>query len=63
MSTESHKYAVGQVVLYASGSTLPQERKDVTILKLLPPLGTTMQYRVRSDKEAYDRVVLETALE
>ena len=63
MSASGHKFEVGQSVLYASGSTLPQERRNVTIVKLLPPLGTTLQYRIRSEKESYDRVVLETSLE
>jgi hypothetical protein len=63
MSTPEHKYTVGQVVQYASGFTLPQERTNVTILMQLPPLGTILQYRVRNEKETHDRIVLETALE
>ena len=63
MSSPAHKFAVGQVVHYASGFTLPQERMNVTILMLLPPLGTTLQYRVRNPKETHDRIVLETSLE
>ncbi len=59
MAVAEHKFVVGQVVDYASGSTLPQARKSATVLKLLPEL----QYRIRNSSEAYDRVVGESSLE
>jgi hypothetical protein len=63
MTVSVHKYVTGEEVEFANAMSSIRGTKTVSILKLLPPLGTVLQYRVRDGAETYDRVVPETALQ
>ncbi|HUB65454.1 MAG TPA: hypothetical protein VL996_13595 [Methylocella sp.] len=59
-----HLYSIGQRVSFDGRVGLYLKRAGVfTVTKLLPPLGTELQYRVKSDSEAYERVAREHELQ
>ena len=61
---KSHKYTVGQTVLYMAG---PLNRATADgaykIIKLLPSDGEEQQYRIKNIQEAFERVAKESQLE
>jgi hypothetical protein len=59
-----HIYSVGQHVSFdGRGGTYLKRAGVFTITKLLPPVGTELQYRIKSDGEAYERVASEHELQ
>jgi hypothetical protein len=60
-SNPTHRFAVGATVLHRVGG-----RTDPTPFKItrqLPETGGSLQYRIKGEKDAHERVVPETALE
>jgi hypothetical protein len=56
----AHLYAVGQSVSLAAQLGIGRNTTGVyKVTKLLPPLGVELQYRIRSEGEAHERVVVE----
>ena len=59
----SHKFSVGQKVSFHPSATgLSHLRGSYTIARLLPSETRDWQYRVKSDRDAHERVVLESQL-
>lgn len=59
-----HIYSVGQHVSFdGRGGTYLKRAGFFTVTKLLPPVGTELQYRIKSDGEAYERVASEHELQ
>jgi len=59
----SHVYSIGQKVSFDRRIGTYLKRAGVfTITKLLPPSGVELQYRVKSDGEAHERVASEHEL-
>jgi hypothetical protein len=59
-----HIYSVGQQVNFdGRGGTYLKRAGVFTITKLLPPVGTELQYRIKSEGEAYERVASEHELQ
>jgi hypothetical protein len=59
-----HIYSVGQQVNFEGGVGTYLKRPGVfTVTKLLPPLGAELQYRVKSEGEAHERVAGEHELQ
>jgi hypothetical protein len=56
-----HKFALGAHVLFRVGALSRQETFKVT--RLLPDDGTGFQYRIKGEREGFERVVKESALE
>lgn len=56
-ATPTHKFEVGVHVAYHGGVGMYQ------VTRQLPDGGQGLQYRVRSDRDGQERVVLESALE
>jgi hypothetical protein len=62
--TIRHNFVSGQSVRLANGSRFTLAAPgDYKITRLLPERAGELQYRVRSDKEAYERVVGENEIE
>jgi|SRR6185312_10310956 hypothetical protein len=60
----THLYALGQAVrLKGSFSTFPKSAEIYQVTGKLPPRGGSLQYRIRSDSERYERVATEDSLE
>lgn len=60
----THLYALGQSVrLKGSFSTFPKSTEIYQITGRLPPRGDSLQYRIRSDGERYERMATEDSLE
>lgn len=61
---QSHLFTVGQAVRRKSGFGPPVSRVDVfRITATLPETGGSLQYRIRSEEERYERVTVEEDLE
>ena len=59
-----HIYSVGQQVNFVGGIGTYLKRPGVfTVTKLLPPLGAELQYRIKSEGEAHERVASERDLQ
>ena len=59
-----HIYSVGQRVSFDGRAITYLRRTGVfTVTKLLPPEGTELQYRVKSEGEAHERVASEHELQ
>jgi hypothetical protein len=59
----SHIYSIGQRVSFDKRAGPYPARSGVySIIKLLPPVGVELQYRIKSDAEAYERVASEHEL-
>jgi hypothetical protein len=55
-----HIYSIGQDVSFgAEQGTNFIPAGTYTITRLLPPVGVNLQYRVRSERELHERVVVE----
>jgi hypothetical protein len=61
ITVRPHKYAVGGVVAYRASMT--GESAPFRITRLLPDGGQGFQYRIRSERDGHERVVLESNLE
>lgn len=60
----SHKYRVGQTVLYTSSPiSRPGASGAYKVVKLLPSDGDDYQYRIKNSGEAFERVAKESQLE
>ncbi|MDX8440630.1 hypothetical protein [Mesorhizobium australafricanum] len=59
-----HRYALGQSVrLKASFNTVPQSGEIYQITGRLPARGDSLQYRIRSETERYERMATEDNIE
>ncbi len=56
--SETHRYKLGQAVNVES-PLFPRPPGTCRITACLPPLGTHLQYRIKSDGEVFERVVAE----
>lgn len=62
--TAMHLFAVGQTVRLKRGFGTSSNLGDIyRITSTLPPVGRSLQYRIRNDDERYERVVTEDNLE
>lgn len=59
--TPTHKFAIGAHVLFRLGVLSRQELFKVT--RLLPDDGAEFQYRIKRERDSFERVVKESALE
>jgi len=60
----SHKFRVGQTVLYTSSPiSRPGANGSYKVVKLLPSDGDDYQYRIKHSGEAFERVAKESQLE
>lgn len=58
-----HIYSIGQKVSFDGLiGTHMKPAGTFTVIKLLPPLGVEFQYRIKSEREAYERVAIEPQL-
>lgn len=58
-----HIYSIGQQVSFGGRVVTYLKRPGIfTITKLLPPLGAELQYRIKSEHEAHERVASENEL-
>jgi hypothetical protein len=57
----THKYSVGAYVLHSVGVRSTKEMFKVT--RLLPDGGAGFQYRIKGEREGFERVVTESSLE
>jgi hypothetical protein len=57
----SHQYDVGAMVAYRLSASA--ERAPFRITRRLPDGGQGLQYRIRSERDGHERVVLESNLE
>ena len=61
--TGRHKFKVGQVVDYNPGRTgMPPSSWQYKIVRLLPPEGSDLLYRIKSSGETFERVAKERDL-
>jgi hypothetical protein len=59
-----HIYSVGQLVSFDGRvRTYLKPAGVFAITKLLPPLGEELQYRIKNEREAHDRVATEQELQ
>jgi hypothetical protein len=59
--TATHKFPVGAYVLHKVSALSRKETFRVT--RLLPDNGAGFQYRIKSEQEGFERVVMESSLE
>ena len=59
----THRFGVGDIVSWMGPefSNAPST-KSMRVIRQLPPLGIDPQYRIKSDSETQEHVVLEQAL-
>jgi hypothetical protein len=58
-----HKYRVGQVVDYDPGRQgVRASSREYKVVRLLPPEGSELLYRIKSVGEAFERVAKEREL-
>ena len=58
-----HIYSIGQQVNFDGRvRTYLKPAGVFTVTKLLPPLGVELRYRIKSDREALERVAVERRL-
>jgi hypothetical protein len=62
---DTHIFAIGQIVRMKSGLPVPASVTAETfqITATLPPSGNSPQYRIRSEKERYERVTTQDNIE
>jgi hypothetical protein len=59
----THKYRVGQVVDYDPGRMgVRASSREYKVVRLLPPEGSELLYRIKSVGEAFERVAKEREL-
>ena len=59
--TATHKFPVGTYVYHTVG--LRAGREIVRITRLLPESGAGFQYRIKGEREGFERVATESSLE
>jgi len=58
-----HKFAVGQCVEFSPGLLLEKTTAGrYTIVRLFPNVGNLPQYRIKSEQDGHERMVLEDRL-
>lgn len=58
-----HKFKVGQLVDFNPGRLgMPASAREYKIVRLLPPEGSDLLYRIKSVGEAFERVAKEREL-
>jgi hypothetical protein len=58
-----HKFRLGQLVdLNSVRSGMPPSSREYKIMRLLPPEGSDLLYRIKSPAEAFERVAKEREL-
>jgi hypothetical protein len=57
-----HKYKIGQRVEFRPARGAMPAARDYTIVRLLPPEGEDLLYRIKSSGEPFDRVAKEREL-
>lgn len=58
-----HRFRVGQMVHYNAGRLgNPASARAYSIVRLLPPEGTELLYRIKATSEVYERVAKESEL-
>lgn len=58
-----HKFKLGQLVDYNPRRLgLPASSREYKIMRLLPPEGTDLLYRIKSPAETFERVAKESDL-
>lgn len=63
MTIKSHKFTVGQTVLYSPGSRSSSASGGrYKVVRLLPAEANDYQYRVKSNTDGHERVVKESQL-
>lgn len=61
---KSHRFQVGQTVLFISGATSrPAASGSYKVIRLLPSDGDDYQYRIKHPSEAFERVAKESQLD
>jgi hypothetical protein len=59
----THLFTVGQIVRLKAGFALPsQSVVTYCITGTLPPMGDSLQYRIRNDDEGHERVATQDSL-
>ncbi len=61
VATPTHKFQVGVIVAYRPSPS--GERGHFRVTRHLPDGGQGLQYRIRSEQDGQERVVVEAALE
>ena len=59
--TATHKFPVGSYVLYQAD--LRSRKETFRVTRLLPDNGAGFQYRIKGEREGFERVVMESSLE
>lgn len=60
MTVRTHRFDVGAMVVYQTSANVAPDQFKVT--RRLPDGGQGLQYRIRSERDGHERVVLEAAL-
>ncbi len=60
----NHIYSIGETVIFRSDPATfsAADAGTFTVKAQMPPLGKSLQYRIKRDSEAFERVVLEDQL-
>ena len=58
-----HKFKVGEAVSFVSGLLSAGDGGSYTVTRLLPPIDEEFQYRIKSDRERFERVAPESQLD
>jgi hypothetical protein len=60
----AHQFKTGQIVRLSQGiSARTAPRTEFKVVRQLPEVGGEVQYRIKADRETFERVVVESALE
>ena len=61
----AHQVKTGQNVRLSQGISARTDavRTEFKVVRQLPEVGGEVQYRIKADREPYERVVVESALE
>ena len=60
----THQFKTGQLVRLAQGMTARLgPRTEFKVVRQLPEVGGEVQYRIKAERETFERVVVESALE
>ena len=51
-----HKFKVGEAVSFVSSLLSAGDGGSYTVTRLLPSIGEEFQYRIKSDRERFERV-------
>ncbi len=54
-----HRFKVGSIVFLQSERGVSRQQGRYVVEAQMPPLGTALQYRVKSESEGFRRVVVE----